>query len=111
MADPVGKRGINSIGQCRQPGTREIKLDAVQSAGFYGGECLLQRRPGKGLRKNSKAHHTPPLASDTFTFSPDSADLAMATMTLIAAKPSSIPAPRWVFPWSTVSAKSSICNL
>src|SRR5260370_155904 len=101
---------VDGLWQGGQSSAGEIKLHALQPMTSRGSECLFEIRPGKRLGKNPQLHQTPPVISDNLTFSPDSADLAIATIALIAATPSSMRAPHCGRPWRIASAKLSICN-
>src|SRR5882672_9706193 len=78
-ADSERQSGVDGFGQCGLPGARDVELETIQSAGLHGIKSFFETRADKSPGEYPKLHQTPPSTSDNFTFSPDSADLAMAT--------------------------------
>src|SRR5438309_9103531 len=110
-ANAKRQSGVNGFRQCGLPNTGEIELETIQAVGFHGIKSVLEARADKSPGEYPKLHQTPPSTSESFTFSPDSADLAMATSARMPATPSSMPAPCCGRPCKIASAKFSICSL
>src|ERR1044071_482060 len=99
------------IRQRGQSNTGKIELQAIQSIKLHRIHRLFQARANKSPGEYAELHQTPPSTSESFTFFPDSTDLAIATRARTLATPSSMFAPSCGRPCKIASAKFSICNL
>src|SRR5436305_14843758 len=94
-----------------QTGGRHIELDTTQPMRSHSIEHIFYCRTSKRPGENPQSHHTPPVTSATEIHAPVSTEREIATRVLMAATPSSIPAPYRGAPCRIVSAKPSICSL